>query len=655
MSETTTTHERTAGSPPEPDWPSQSGGTVRTTGTARKARIGIIAILVLGLLISAGSRQWAMGLQRHAHLTGPYAPAEGAGGSADGPAGSAGPTLGSLDSYFLILVLGGLRGPLAMFLWTSSENQKNERDLEDFDTKVELIRLLQPEFDSVHIFQMWNKAYNISAQVASLPNKYAVILDALEYGKNVDRSRPNNLNILLELNKIYQHKLGTTTNDSVYYRRQVREDSKWREVKNDGVGALDRRMPPVLDPKGNVLPELVRPRSQRPENLAARVVLPVAQIDALKAAAGSAGVTLPAEQITPPAGAKELALTIPEPSARKIDPLLQNNYRIQFIYADWNDGSDLQYLKRYEPYPYGVSPLALGYNYGKRAQVLMNRTGQRPAQSGPSVVDSRPGMELRQWAESEWDQGLASEATAFGRPVMNERHAMLLPTADLPPVAAPLDPAEIQRALYSLQLARQLFSDSRAEYTRHLFNTTEGIRRMQDYTAHLDAIEADELLVNADLNYLQAITTSDSDRKRSHLAQAAEGYRQAEARYRALDLRFYTPGEMQAVLFPPDVERRGVLPDWRNLLTMAGFPAGINRDNAKDYIDQPDPLIAFHTFVTWGLRYLTDYDQNQEARGESAHFIMRAQLRQMQIARALNPNARPRQILPIPVPGITVR
>ena len=45
---------------------------------------------------------------------------------------------------------------------------KNERDLEGFDTKLEWIRLLQPEFDPVHLFQIWNKAYNISVQMASM-------------------------------------------------------------------------------------------------------------------------------------------------------------------------------------------------------------------------------------------------------------------------------------------------------------------------------------------------------------------------------------------------------------------------------------------------------------------------------------------------------
>src|SRR5207302_9200949 len=85
--------------------------------------------------------------------------------------------ISNLNSFSLALLLGGLRGPLVMMLWTSSETQKQEKDLEDFNSKIELIRLLQPEVDSVLIFQMWNLAYNISVQMANKPNKYAAILD----------------------------------------------------------------------------------------------------------------------------------------------------------------------------------------------------------------------------------------------------------------------------------------------------------------------------------------------------------------------------------------------------------------------------------------------------------------------------------------------
>lgn len=590
---------------------------------ARRARVGIVILLIVGLVISSLSRNWAMSLQQKAYLSGPYAPAEGAGVSTEVTDGST--ALGSLDSYFLILLLGGLRGPLVMFLWTSSENQKNERELEDFDTKVELIRLLQPEFDSVHIFQMWNKAYNISAQVASLPNKYAIILDALEYGRKVDRSRPNNLNILLELNKIYQHKLGTTTGDSVYYTRQVRADSKWREPERTAVGALNQRMPPVLDPNGNVLPELVQTISPRPANLSARLVVAVDQLDAVKAAAARANVTLPPEQLSPPAGVREVIIAIPEGDARKIEPTLRDNLKVRFVYADWNDGSDLQYLKRYEPYPYGVSPLALGFNYAKRAQVLMNRTGQRPAQSGPSVVDSRPGLELRHWGESEWDRGMAAEAVAFGRPLSNSRHQMLLPTADVPTDAKPKDMAALSEALNAIELGNKLIRDARAEYTRHLINPTESIRRMQDYSSHLDTLEADQLATEADLAYLRAIVTSDPAQKRALLAKAQSDYLAARTRYQAMELRYYTPGESESYFYPPNSNTRSTvaIPDWRNQLVMAGMPAGASRLGGKEFVDQPQAYNLLYRYVIAGLAAYPRFDQNQDAREENAFFIKR--------------------------------
>ena len=65
-----------------------------------------------------------------------------------------------------------------MYLWSTSETQKIDRDLADFDTKVEWIRLLQPEFDTVHLFQIWNKAYNISVLMASPADKYTTIMQA---------------------------------------------------------------------------------------------------------------------------------------------------------------------------------------------------------------------------------------------------------------------------------------------------------------------------------------------------------------------------------------------------------------------------------------------------------------------------------------------
>ena len=149
----------------------------------KSARATIVAILIISLLAAGATRQWTDNLRARA-------------GGGDAALAGSGSSLSSMNSYALALLLGGLRGPLVMFLWPSSENQKTENNLESLDTKIEWIRLLQAEFDTVHIFQIWNKAYNISVQMASLSNKYATILDALDYAAEVDKSRPDNINIM---------------------------------------------------------------------------------------------------------------------------------------------------------------------------------------------------------------------------------------------------------------------------------------------------------------------------------------------------------------------------------------------------------------------------------------------------------------------------
>ena len=172
----------------------------------RAGRTGIVIVLILAIIASV--------FARHATLSRRNVSA--------GAASNA--SLSSMNSYAIALLLGGLRGPLVMFLWPSAETQKSERNLEDFDTKIEWIRLLQAEFDTVHIFQIWNKAYNISVQMSNVGNKYTTILDALEYAQKVDRERPNNINIIAAVAGIYFDKFGTSQ-EKDFYKRLVRAQS----------------------------------------------------------------------------------------------------------------------------------------------------------------------------------------------------------------------------------------------------------------------------------------------------------------------------------------------------------------------------------------------------------------------------------------------
>jgi hypothetical protein len=72
---------------------------------------------------------------------------------------------------------------------------------------------------------MWNKAYNVSVQMANRANKYTAILDAIEYGKNVLAGRPDNINITVSLAQVYGDKLGSTLSEKTYYHQRVRRET----------------------------------------------------------------------------------------------------------------------------------------------------------------------------------------------------------------------------------------------------------------------------------------------------------------------------------------------------------------------------------------------------------------------------------------------
>src|SRR3954454_4297756 len=196
----------TAAAPADPPSSSSTSPSPVAAAMRPRGRGRIAAVLIVALLASAWLQQAAYSFRSDAINRGR-------------PKGVPGASrLANLDSYSLALLLGGLRGPLVMFLWTSSEAQKSDRDLESFGTKVEMIRLLQPEFDSVHLFQIWNLAYNVSVQYASNANKYGAILDAIDYGRRADQLSPDNISLISAIGGVYADKLGGSTEKEYYTR-----------------------------------------------------------------------------------------------------------------------------------------------------------------------------------------------------------------------------------------------------------------------------------------------------------------------------------------------------------------------------------------------------------------------------------------------------
>jgi len=429
-----------------------------------------------------------------------------------------------------------------MVLWATSEAQKADRNLEDFDTKVEWIRLLQPEFDTVHLFQIWNKAYNISVQYASLPNRFAAILDALDYAREVDKSRPENVNIMNAIAQVYSNKLGTPHSEKNFYRRWVREQSfvpkDWQSAeRRDQPAWQRRRMEPKVDPQGMILPQLLEPRPGRvrPANL-------------------------------PPGD-------------------------------DWNSGAELQYLEKYQPFPYGVSTFALAYNYAKRAQVIMRVDKQSPLQVSDGVIDSRPALELKGWAEDEWERGRAAEILAFGGQLPPERLDMEFPAATLPPgLNRAKDRAPAHEGGYSYDRAVQIGADARAEYARHMADP-QYFDRADTYRSHVAALDAMGHLAAADRDYLKAtLLPAGEARREKLLADAFKEYQEAIGAYQLVILRFYTTDALAKQTFGDNVNRSNIAAQPRAVqdLAMQQVRAALN---GGVYTGNEDDIAEYERYI----------------------------------------------------------
>lgn len=440
----------------------------------RSNRGVVVAMLIIGLIFSGLTQRWATNWK--------------ADHSPQGRGNEAG-VLSGMNSYALALMLGGLRGPLVMVLWSKVETQKIDKDLEDMDTMIEWIRLLQPEFDTVHIFQIWNKAYNISVMMASTAQKYTVILDAVDYGRKVDQDRPGDLNVNDSLARVFAEKLGgKNVAEHVFYRKQFRQDTMAESARDaaypEEKGKYRRmglkfadpsRMGAILDDQGNILAQFTTPLYKRPTSLA-------------------------------PA-------------------------------SEWNDGAELQYLNDYGPFPYGISPIAMGYNYAKRAEVAMTVGGQRPLQISDTVVDSRPGLLLKQWAEEEAERAVNSESRGVGLGKEGEAHVLEMATAPTAPTANIPDPRAMQSAIYSYKLTARVCADALKEYDRHLANP-QYVNPYQTYTSHLEELRALQILSTADAAYAQALV--DPANRDTLLATATTNYREARAQYQRMLLRYAT-------------------------------------------------------------------------------------------------------------------
>ena len=491
-------------------------------------RFGLLSAAVAAL-VAAGAMRVAAEATRRA-----IGPDAGVAGVAAGDS----VRVGQLDSYALGLLLGGLRGPLTIALWNDLERQRVTGQYDDYDSKAELIRLLQPQFDRVHISQSRMKAYDVGADRAGVASRYAAVIDGIDYLRRVAAGRPADLDLTTELGKLYANKLGGSDERDAFGRR-VRRETQAREppVRIEFDAARQAELTAAAARAG-VSPRdlLVRPADGRP----GRLVTLLRESEAEELEGFDAGRTTlrPKAQTTAVGRAQRLPPLLDESGDLAADLARPRRDRPDGVAeGDFLDGAPLQFLREFAPFPEGVGPLALAYNEFQKARVLQEFAGQRSVEEGYASVFSNPGRALRDWAVEAYEVGRQLEAEAYGRPAPTrsklgtEQARAELASAAMPPGGEVPYPALLRRAVSYYDRSRSVNDKARQYLGEHIARFPESANI---FAANLDRLRLYDVLLAADVAYARGLLGEDVD-----LARVASLYREADDLARDYLLRYH--------------------------------------------------------------------------------------------------------------------
>ena len=126
---------------------------------------------------------------------------------------------------FATVAMGAFRGLLVDILWLRAESLKDKGEFFDAKQIAEWITTLQPRFTSVWEFQAWNMAYNISVAIpATQPDeRWRWVKNGYELLRDQGIPlNPKSILLYCELARIFQHKLGSVSDDAhKYYKLQL--------------------------------------------------------------------------------------------------------------------------------------------------------------------------------------------------------------------------------------------------------------------------------------------------------------------------------------------------------------------------------------------------------------------------------------------------
>ncbi len=509
----------------------------------------------LALLAVAGTR-WA------AQATRPLATPNRTAAAGVGTGQLGGEQLAQLDASAMALLLGGLRGPLVMALWSNSENQRGsnlggEELLGGLDAKIELIRLLQPQFDTVHLYQVHNKAYNLSAELTTPAGRYSAVLDALRYAREAGAGRPDDIDLETKVYEVYNQKLASAQEKEYYTSRIRRETQVDQPLVKLTFPADEESKIRLAAREAGVSPrDIIISRGTDPSVRTITVGPAMAE-----AARRLLGESLVAE--------RRLAQKSPDGPGRpqRLPAMLDEDGNIAAAWStptretpdglepgQFLDGSRIQFLQKFGPFPDGLSPHALAYEHAMRAYVLQEFAGQRHLVNSEEYVDANPGRALLNWSITTGEEARQVEAEAFGFAAVErtfdgrkQREAELRTAGVLPTPEAVVSPELLQRAIRHYEMSRRTGAASIAWFDRHLADFPGGLN---NFEANMDRLRLQDVLYEADAMFARlALGESVA------LERIIDLYREADR----MTLDFVLKYHVEEELLPPRTPLRAAL------------------------------------------------------------------------------------------------
>jgi len=118
--------------------------------------------------------------------------------------------------------LGGFRGLAVDILWIQSDSMLNEKQFYQLATYYSLISRLQPNFSSVWTYNMWNLAFNISAEWSQPDEKWLWIKKGIEFAKEGLEYNPQSEDLNFWTGWLYFFKIGKDRDP--YFAAKLQEE-----------------------------------------------------------------------------------------------------------------------------------------------------------------------------------------------------------------------------------------------------------------------------------------------------------------------------------------------------------------------------------------------------------------------------------------------